>query len=69
MKNLKRVDLSIPIVGKGSFIAEQNTEIIKEKKLKTIEEKLIEAIENSKEMGISLQDLKEMLTILYEGES
>lgn|SRR5690554_5069436 len=57
------------IVGKGSFIAEQNTNLMKERKLKVIEEKLVEAIENSKELGISLKELKDMLTILYEGES
>ena len=57
------------IVGKGAFIAEQNTNLMKERKLKVIEEKLVEAIENSKELGISLKELKDMLTILYEGES
>ena len=53
------------IVGKGSFVSEQNTEIIKERKIKVIEEKLSEAIQNSKEMGIGLSELKEMLTLLY----
>ena len=53
------------IVGKGSFVSEQNTEMIKERKMKVIEEKLSEAIQNSKEMGIGLAELKEMLTLLY----
>ncbi|WP_413366318.1 GntR family transcriptional regulator [Lysinibacillus sp. 3P01SB] len=53
------------IVGKGSFVSEQNTEMIKERKMKVIEEKLLEAIENSKDMGIGLAELKEMLTLLY----
>lgn len=53
------------IVGKGSFVSEQNTEMIKERKIKVIEEKLLEAIENSKDMGIGLAELKEMLTLLY----
>lgn len=57
------------IVGKGSFISEQNMEMVKERKMKVIEEKLVVAIQNSKEMGISLAELKEMLTLLYtEGE-
>ena len=57
------------IVGKGSFISEQNMELVKERKMKAIEEKLVVAIQNSKEMGISLAELKEMLTLLYtEGE-
>ncbi len=53
------------IVGKGSFISEQNMEMVKERKMKAIEEKLVAAIQNSKEMGISLAELKEMLTLLY----
>lgn len=54
------------IIGKGSFIAEQNMEMIKEKKLTAIEEKLSEVIANSKEIGLSLKELKEWMTILYE---
>lgn len=53
------------IVGKGSFISEQNMEMMKERKMKVIEETISIAIQNAKEMGISLTELKEMLTILY----
>lgn len=53
------------IVGKGSFVSEQNKEMMKERKMRVIEEKLMEAIQNSKEMNISLVELKEMLTLLY----
>lgn len=53
------------IVGKGSFVAEQNMEMMKERKMKVIEEKLIVAIQNGKEMGLSLAELKEILTLLY----
>ncbi|MCG7336102.1 GntR family transcriptional regulator [Sporosarcina sp. ACRSM] len=57
------------IVGKGSFVAEQNLEMMKERKMKAIEETLSMAIQNGKEMGLSLTELKEMLTLLYtEGE-
>ncbi|GKV56503.1 MULTISPECIES: GntR family transcriptional regulator [unclassified Sporosarcina] len=54
------------IIGKGSFIAEQNVDMIKEKKLTAMEEKLQEVIANSKEIGLSLKELKEWITILYE---
>ncbi|MBB4824886.1 GntR family transcriptional regulator [Sporosarcina luteola] len=54
------------IIGKGSFIAEQNVDMIKEKKLTAMEEKLLEVIANSKEIGLSLKELKEWITILYE---
>ena len=54
------------IIGKGSFIAEQNVDMIKEKKLTATEEMLLEVIANSKEIGLSLKELKEWITILYE---
>lgn len=53
------------IVGKGSFVSEQNMEMMKERKLKVIEEQLLTAVQNSKEIGISLAELKEILTLLY----
>ncbi|MFJ7980990.1 GntR family transcriptional regulator [Lysinibacillus xylanilyticus] len=53
------------IVGKGSFISEQNMELMRERKIKVIEENLLVAIQNAKEMDISLTELKEMLTLLY----
>lgn len=56
------------IVGKGSFISEQNTEMMRERKVKVIEENLLIAIQNAKEMSIGLAELKEMLTLLYSEE-
>lgn len=65
-EELEKEGFIYSIVGKGSFIAEQNEDVMKEKKLTTIEEKLIEVIANSKEVGLSLQEIKEWITILYE---
>ncbi|KGX91089.1 GntR family transcriptional regulator [Pontibacillus halophilus JSM 076056 = DSM 19796] len=57
------------IVGKGSFVSDQNNEMIKEGKKKAVEEQLMTAIKNSKDIGITLPELKELLTLLYqEGE-
>ena len=54
------------VVGKGSFVSEQNREMIIERKRKIIEEQLTTAIWNSKEIGLDLHDLKELLLLLYE---
>ncbi|MDF2672782.1 MAG: transcriptional regulator, GntR family [Clostridiales bacterium] len=54
------------VPGKGSFVSSQNKELIKEKKIKMMEEKLIEVIEESKDLNISLEDLIEMLRLMYE---
>lgn len=55
-------------VGKGSFIREENKEIIKEEKQKEIEEKLEDAITLAKETGVNLSELTKLLSTLYEGE-
>lgn len=65
-EELEKEGFIYSIVGKGSFVAEQNEELMKEKKLATVEEKLEEVIANSKQLGLSLQEMKEWITILYE---
>ncbi|MCR2822127.1 GntR family transcriptional regulator [Lederbergia panacisoli] len=52
--------------GKGSFVAAQNHELLKEKQLKMIEEKLNEVINDSKAFDISLDEIIQILTVLYE---
>lgn len=54
------------VTGKGSYVASQSSAIIKEKRLKIVEEKLAEAVSESKALGIELEELREMLTLLYE---
>lgn len=56
------------MVGKGSFVSEQNIELLKERKRKKIEEQLLEIAENSKTVDISLEELIEMMTLMYEEE-
>lgn len=54
------------IPGKGSYVSGQNKELLREKRIKLVEDKLLEAIEESNLIGLTLEDLKEMLDILYE---
>ncbi len=54
--------------GKGSFVAVQNKELMKEKKLKIIEEKLAEVVEESRLLGLKYTEINEMLIILFEEE-
>lgn len=65
-EELEKAGFIYSIVGKGSFVAEQNLEVIREKKLKVIEEQLSAVITNSRAMGLSLEELQELLKILYE---
>lgn len=52
--------------GKGSFIAIQNKELMKEKKLKIIEEKLADIVDESKILGLEFTEIEAMLRILFE---
>ncbi len=54
--------------GKGSFVAGQNKEFLKEKKMKVVEDKLTEAVAEARMLDIGYKELKEMLSILYEEE-
>ncbi|ALA52634.1 GntR family transcriptional regulator [Shouchella clausii] len=65
-EELEKAGFIYSIVGKGSFVAEQNLEVMREKKLRVIEEQLSTVIANSREIGLSLEDLQELLKILYE---
>jgi GntR family transcriptional regulator len=54
--------------GKGSFIAQQNRDFLREKKMRIVEEKLAEAVSEARMLDINLKDLNEMLSILYREE-
>jgi len=54
--------------GKGCFVAMQNKELLREKKMKTVEEMLADSVNEAKKLGISYNDLQEMLDLLYNNE-
>lgn len=65
-EELERETFIQTVAGKGSYVAGQNKELLKEKRMKLIEDKLTEVIEESKFIDLSLDSLKGMLDILYE---
>ena len=67
-EELEKAGLIYSIVGKGSFVAEQNVEMIRERKQKIIENQLSEAITNCKEIGLQLSDIQQLVALLYEEE-
>lgn len=52
--------------GKGSYVAAQNKEFMREMRLKIVEEKLSEAVEAGKAIDLKLEEMEEMLRLLYE---
>ena len=65
-EELERDGFITSITGKGSFVLGKNTEFIREENLKKIEEHMQSIIELSKGCNLSLQDLIEMFSIIYE---
>lgn len=54
------------VAGKGSFVAAQNKELLREKRLRVVEEKVSDAIAAAKTAGLAWQELLEMFKLLYE---
>ena len=51
--------------GKGTFVAVQNKELLREKKMKSIQDMMSEMVTEAQKLGIGLSELQEMLSILY----
>ena len=67
-EDLERDGFITTLVGKGSFVSETNTELVKEEQLKAIEEYLLKAAESAKAAGIKLEELHDILDVIYKEE-
>ncbi|MDD5935283.1 MAG: GntR family transcriptional regulator [Clostridiales bacterium] len=67
-EELERDGFIVSITGKGSFVASKNTDFIREEHLKKTEEYLQKAVDSSILAGISLDELIDLLTLIYKGE-
>ncbi|KIX90498.1 GntR family transcriptional regulator [Staphylococcus microti] len=56
------------IRGKGTFVKEQDTSILKEKQFIIIEELTQALVKESKTIGMSLSELQDIVKMLYEEE-
>ena len=56
------------VQGRGSFVSSRNLDFIREEQLKHIESHLVKVAEIAQSSDISLDELIEMLTIVYEGD-
>ena len=51
--------------GKGTFVAIQNKELLREKRMKSIEDMMADTVTEALKLGITFAELQEMLSILY----
>ena len=54
------------VAGKGTFVAAQNAEFLREKRMKAVEEQLAAAVDDAQLAGMSLAEVGEMLRLLWE---
>lgn len=57
------------VPGKGCFVAPQNQELLREARLRKVEDTLSLAVEEARKGGLSLEELQEMLNLLYKGDN
>lgn len=67
-EELEKEGFLYTVVGKGSFVAAQNMDFLREQKLKEMEEHLREAIDQAKIFSVTKAELIEMIEVLYEDE-
>jgi GntR family transcriptional regulator len=63
---LEREGLIDTVGGKGTFVASPSAEYLREKRVRAVEEKLSDAIQQARESAISHAELKRMFNLLLE---
>jgi GntR family transcriptional regulator len=68
-EELEREGFIETVAGKGSYISGQNKELLKEKRLRALEDRMNEVISESKLLGLQFEELAEMLKLLFYEET
>lgn len=64
-EDLEREGFLVSVVGKGSFVASQDPALLREARLREVEEHLERAVEAARTGDIALSELQETLALLY----
>ena len=64
-EDLEREGFLVSVVGKGSFVASQDPTLLREARLREVEEHLERAVEAARTGGIAISELQETLALLY----
>ena len=67
-EELDKEGLIDSVGGKGTFVASQNQEFLREKRMKLVEEKLGDALSEARLLGVNHDELMEMVLLLWEDE-
>ena len=67
-EDVERDGFITTVVGKGSFVASTDSEFLREEQLRTAEAHLTQAVRAARLGGIDIEELVEVLRMLYEEE-
>ena len=67
-EELERDGFIVTQPGRGSFVAGKNLELIREEHLRQLEELLAQSCRLAADCGLGLEELEEMLRLVYEGD-
>ncbi len=67
-EDLERDGFIETVMGKGSYVAGRNIELIREEQLRMAEGHLQKAVEIAKSSGIAMEELSDILALLYKEE-
>ncbi|MDM5156422.1 GntR family transcriptional regulator [Bacillus sp. DX1.1] len=56
------------VAGKGTYVSAQNNELLREQRLRLLESKAEELVNESKLLQLSPEELQQMISFLYKGE-
>lgn len=67
-EELEKEGLIYSVSGKGFFVCDQNTDLLREKKLALAERHMLESIKECKDAGMEREDILEMIEVLLDSE-
>lgn len=65
-EDLERDGFVVTVAGKGCFVAPRNLELRREEQRKRVEQTLEQAVEQAQAASITLEEMQQMLSLLYE---
>lgn len=66
-EELEKEGLVYSVAGKGFFVADKNVDLLREKKIRMLEEKLSEAVNECISAGLSIDDIHDIIDVISEG--
>ncbi len=67
-EDLERDGFIETVAGKGCYVKSQNTDFLREESIRQTEELLAKACEKAKICNLTLEEMKEILELVYGGE-